>query len=102
MGCSTLMNMQSILQISLSVLEYANKALLFLISPSIKAMQDKIPINDSDYQNNAVEMADLFREEGKIYVVIAVILIIFAGVVVYLFTTEQKLKKLEKEMKEGA
>ena len=44
-----------------------------------------------------VEMADDFRGEGKIYVVVAVILIILIGVFIQLFRLERKVKKMEKE-----
>ncbi|MFK7953657.1 MAG: CcmD family protein [Ekhidna sp.] len=47
-----------------------------------------------------VEMADNFRGEGKIYIVIGVILIILAGFFVLLFRLDNKTKKLEKEVKE--
>jgi CcmD family protein len=43
------------------------------------------------------QMADLFRKEGKIYVVIGVILIIFAGLVGFLVYLDRKLNKLEKK-----
>jgi uncharacterized membrane protein len=41
------------------------------------------------------EMADAFRAEGKIYVVVAIILIVLLGLIVYLFALDRKLKKLE-------
>jgi len=41
------------------------------------------------------EMADAFRSEGKIYVVVAIILIVLAGLIVYLFALDRKLRKLE-------
>ena len=43
-----------------------------------------------------VEMADLLHENGKIYVVVAVIAIIFVGIVVYLVTIDRRLTKIEK------
>ncbi len=46
-----------------------------------------------------VEMADLLHENGKIYVVVAVIAIIFVGIVVYLVTIDRRLTKIEKEEK---
>jgi CcmD family protein len=46
-----------------------------------------------------VEMADAFRSSGKIYVVIAVMSVIFLGIVTYLFYMERRLSKLEKEKK---
>jgi CcmD family protein len=44
-----------------------------------------------------VEMADKMRSEGKIYVVIGTIVIVFAGLAIYLFTIDRRLKKIEKE-----
>lgn len=48
-------------------------------------------------QRPSVEMADVMRSNGKIYVVVAVVGIIFAGIVVYLISIDRKLKKLEKD-----
>lgn len=45
------------------------------------------------------EMADAFYAEGKIYVVIAVLAIVLAGIAVYLFALDRKLTAIEKEMK---
>ncbi len=49
-------------------------------------------------QNQNVEMADTFRSNGKIYVVVAVILTIFAGIIIYLIRIDRKISKLEKEL----
>lgn len=43
-----------------------------------------------------VPMADGMRAEGKIYVVVAIILIILIGLVTYLVLMDRKVKKLEK------
>ncbi len=43
------------------------------------------------------QMADTFRSEGKIYVVIAVISIIFVCLIGYLIYIDMKLRKLEKK-----
>jgi len=48
-------------------------------------------------QSNDVEMADQMKSSGKIYVVIATIVIIFIGLAVYLFTIDQRLKKIERD-----
>lgn len=48
---------------------------------------------------NGPAMADNFRADGKIYVVIAVMTTIFICVIVYLAIIERKLKKLEDELK---
>ena len=47
--------------------------------------------------NSGPEMADTFRSEGKIYVVIAVLSIIFICIISYLVYIDIKLKKLEKK-----
>jgi CcmD family protein len=48
-------------------------------------------------QPQPVEMADVLRSSGKIYVVITVIVIIFTGLAIYLFSIDRRLKKIEKE-----
>lgn len=48
--------------------------------------------------SDEIAMADAFRAEGKIYVVVAVILLIFAGLVVYMVRIDRKVKRLEKEL----
>lgn len=48
-------------------------------------------------QDNNVEMADAMRSDGKIYVVVAVILIILLGLLFYLFALDRRLKMLEKK-----
>jgi CcmD family protein len=53
----------------------------------------------SAQNSNAVEMADLMRQSGKIYVVVGVLCIIFLGIVIYLFSIDRKLNKLEKELR---
>ena len=48
-------------------------------------------------QNSDVEMADTLRSDGKIYVVVACIVIILIGLLAYLFSIDRRLKKIEKE-----
>lgn len=55
---------------------------LFLIIPFAASAQE-------------VEMADQFRAEGKIYIVIAVFAIILTGLFVYVFSLDRKIGKLE-------
>ncbi len=45
-------------------------------------------------------MAEQFREQGKIYVVIAVIGIIFLSIVLFLLYLERKLNRIEKDLQE--
>lgn len=44
------------------------------------------------------EMADLMRGNGRIYVVIAVMLTILAGLIGYLIRLDRKMVRLEKEI----
>jgi len=48
-------------------------------------------------QNTGVEMADGLRSSGKIWVVVLVLLTIFTGIFVYLFTIDRRIKKLEND-----
>jgi len=47
--------------------------------------------------NSPVEMADGMRQSGKIYVVIAVILTILAGLIFYIIRLDRKISRMEKE-----
>lgn len=49
--------------------------------------------------NNGIEMATGLRSSGKIYVVILVLLIIFIGFIIYLFTIDRRISKLEQKQK---
>lgn len=53
-------------------------------------------INAQD-KTSGPEMADTFRSNGKIYVVIAVILTIFAGIIIYLIRLDRKMSRIEKQ-----
>ncbi|HEX7367833.1 MAG TPA: CcmD family protein [Pelobium sp.] len=48
-------------------------------------------------QENSVEMADKLRSSGKIYVVVAVMLLLFTAFILYLFSIDKRVKKLEKD-----
>ena len=54
-------------------------------------------------QDNAgaqqVEMADRFRADGKIYVVIVVVLVILSGIFIYVARLDRKITRFEKEIK---
>lgn len=75
--------------------------LILFMAFSLEVMaQDKIEITEADYQNTRVEMADVMRSEGKIYVLVGIIIIVFAGIVVYLINTDKKVSRLEKLLQE--
>jgi uncharacterized protein (DUF983 family) len=50
-------------------------------------------------QASDIEMADQFRADGKIYVVIAVVSVVLIGLFAYLFHLENKVSALEKRNK---
>jgi hypothetical protein len=64
------------------------KALLFQLF--------QISILLAQAQDSSAEMADTFRSNGKIYVVVAVMLTILAGLIFYLVRLDRKISKLEK------
>jgi uncharacterized membrane protein YidH (DUF202 family) len=66
--------MQKILKISLSLI-------LGLLSFATQAQQ--------------AEMADRLRADGKIYVIVAIILMVLIGFILYLVLLDRKVKKLE-------
>lgn len=49
--------------------------------------------------NQPAEMADSMRSNGKIYVVIAVILTILGGLIAYVVSLDRKISKMEKDAK---
>jgi CcmD family protein len=61
-------------------------------------MSPKTDTPPSANKTERVAMADKFREDGKIYVVITVVLIIFLGMLFYIFTLEKKISRIEKEI----
>lgn len=69
-----------------------NKNILFLVFMFVSFF-----INAQEASQ--VEMADGLRSEGKIYVVVAVLVTIFGCLAFYLFKIENKVKKIEKEIK---
>lgn len=62
--------------------------LLFLFS---------LTLNFANAQDAA--MADGLRAEGKIYVVVLIILIVLTGLIAYLFLTDRKLTRMEREIR---
>ncbi len=64
-------------------------SLVFLLSAMISSAQVEV---------SGPQMADTFRSDGKIYVVITVIAMIFAALVIFLIALERKVNKLEKQI----
>lgn len=48
-------------------------------------------------QRPEVEMADVMRSNGKIYVVVVIVSIVFVVISAYLISIDRKLRKLEKD-----
>jgi hypothetical protein len=47
-------------------------------------------------QHEKPQMAELMRSNGKIYVVVTVLLIILAGIFIYLIQLDRKMSRMEK------
>jgi disulfide bond formation protein DsbB len=47
-------------------------------------------------QHERPQMAELMRSNGKIYVVVTVLLIILAGIFIYLIQLDRKMSRMEK------
>ncbi len=73
-------------------------SLLLILSSFWVFAQEKIDIGEADYTNQQVEMADAFRADGKIYVVVAVILVILLGLLLYLFLIDRKVTRIENQI----
>lgn len=58
--------------------------------------QEKQAITERDYQNQSVEMADLMRSNGKIYIVVATVVSLLVIFLFYLVSVERKVARLEK------
>lgn len=51
------------------------------------------------FAQQPIEMADRLRADGKIWVVVAVVAAVFAGIIIYLVRLDRQIGKLEKEVK---
>jgi CcmD family protein len=51
---------------------------------------------------SGIDMADIMRSNGKIYVVVAVAAIVMIGILVYLVMLDRKISNLEKKIKDKA
>lgn len=56
------------------------------------------PLLAQQAQPDGIEMADALRSSGKIYVVVAVLVLIMTGLFLYLAGLDRKIGKLEKEI----
>ena len=72
-------------------LQYLLFSIYFLMISVACTAQDKVGNEDVPH------MADGLRASGKIYVVVAVVITILAGVIIYLVQIDKKISRMEKE-----
>jgi CcmD family protein len=53
-------------------------------------------ISQAVMAQNESMTAELMRENGKIYVVVGVLVIIFIGIIVYMVTLDRRISRMEK------
>jgi CcmD family protein len=74
--------------------------LSFWLNGSVAFAQDstgQLKVVDSAAAQR-VEMADQLRANGKIYVVVAVLIVILSGLILYVVRLDRKISRLEKEI----
>ncbi len=71
-----------------------NKFVNFLLTFSL------LTLSTFSAEAQDVEMADTMRANGKIYIVVAIILVILLGLVAYLVSLDRKVSNLEKRLPE--
>lgn len=54
-------------------------------------------VHAAAFAQDKPEMADVMRSNGKIYVVVAVCLLILFGLFFYVWTVDRKISKIEKQ-----
>ena len=74
--------------------------LVFLLSFAPATLFPQSKEVSSNQPASTVEMADTMRADGKIFVVVGIILIVLAGLFLYLFLLDRKVKKLEAGIRE--
>ena len=67
---------------------------------SVLAMMFSVFVYAQDsLKNEKPQMADALRSNGKIYVVVTVLVIILIGLFLYLVNTDKKISRIEKDIK---
>ena len=73
--------------------------IIIILASSIQVFgQEKIRIQEEDYYNQDVEMADQLRKDGKIYVVVTITSLVLFGLLGYAFLIDRKVTSLEKKV----
>ncbi len=78
----------------MKIKEYMKKVLLFILT----SLMHSVAFSQGS-ASQGIEMADALRASGKIYVVVFVLVVIVAGLFIYLITIDRKLNRFEKEFK---
>jgi len=74
---------------------------LYYLSGAFAAMLYSVAVDAQDsLTNKKPEMADALRANGKIYVVVAVLVTILLGLLIYVISLDRKIGKLEKGRKD--
>ncbi|HTS45092.1 MAG TPA: hypothetical protein VMH01_11900 [Puia sp.] len=74
---------------------------LYYLSGAFAVMLYSVSVHAQDsLANKKPEMADALRANGKIYVVVAVLVTILLGLLIYVITLDRKIGKLEKGRKD--
>jgi TRAP-type mannitol/chloroaromatic compound transport system permease small subunit len=66
---------------------------------SWQTLQVSLGTSSGSSETSGVEMADMMRSNGKIYVVLAVVLLIQAGLFVFLWNLDRRLSRWESSTK---
>ena len=72
--------------------------LLLITSLNVIAQDGSYQVTEKSYEDTTVEMADLMRSDGKIYVVVGIIIVIFTGIIFYMVSIDRKISKIEREV----
>lgn len=64
------------------------------------AQADQTMVEFSSAAQPNIEMADALRQDGKIYVVVVVLLTVLVGILFYLIALDRKIGRLEKQLKD--
>ncbi|WP_205501589.1 CcmD family protein [Rufibacter psychrotolerans] len=59
-----------------------------------------IEYTSPDKAASSPEMADVLRRDGKIYIVVAVLVSVLLGVLLYLISLDKKIGRLERELRQ--
>jgi hypothetical protein len=71
---------------------------LFFLFVLLLTLNFAAPVVAQNSASDDVEMADAFRKDGKIYVVVGTFALILTGIIIYLVVLDRKLSKLENEL----